>query len=191
MATSYVLPASPMVHSHHGHGHSHSHSHSPSRSHSTNAPRPLKQERPNGTLHSYSYSEALNEYSQHTGRREPEVAPQFQRHSAYSVGPSGLSEEHRPLDSYDLPRIDTDLPPHGHGHDHHQHSHGHDHHDHHDHHHGHSHTNIVVPVQPRSKFTNLILPFVLRWPLVHTIMADKDSRRIFYFMTYEKSLTEK
>jgi zinc transporter 5/7 len=37
-------------------------------------------------------------------------------------------------------------------------------------------------VQPRSRFTNFILPLVLRWPLLHTVMADKDSRRIFYFM---------
>jgi zinc transporter 5/7 len=26
---------------------------------------------------------------------------------------------------------------------------------------------------------------MLRWPLLHTILAEKDSRRIFYFMRYD------
>jgi solute carrier family 30 (zinc transporter), member 5/7 len=173
MAASYVLPASAMTHGHHAHAQSHSHPHShsqsPSRSHAANAPRSLKQQRPNGTLHSYSYSEALHEYNrEYASHRESDAAPQAQR-PAYSAGPSGLSEEHRPpqLDSYDPPRIDTDIPLPSHEHHHHP--------------HGHSHVSIVS-VEPRSRFTNFILPFVLRWPLVHTIMADKDSRRIFYFM---------
>lgn len=34
----------------------------------------------------------------------------------------------------------------------------------------------------RSLFTNLILPYTARWPLLHTVMTEKDSRRIFYFM---------
>ena len=33
-----------------------------------------------------------------------------------------------------------------------------------------------------SKFTNFLLPRVLGWPLLHTILVEKDSRRIFYFM---------
>ena len=35
-----------------------------------------------------------------------------------------------------------------------------------------------------SKFTNYLLPHVLDWPLLHTILIEKDSRRIFYFMWY-------
>ncbi|KAL1872808.1 hypothetical protein VTK73DRAFT_1279 [Phialemonium thermophilum] len=35
----------------------------------------------------------------------------------------------------------------------------------------------------RSKLTDVLLPFMLRWPLLHTIMSEKDSRRIFYFMS--------
>lgn len=34
----------------------------------------------------------------------------------------------------------------------------------------------------RSRFTNLLLPYTARWPLLHTVMTEKDSRRIFYFM---------
>lgn len=53
------------------------------------------------------------------------------------------------------------------------------------HSHGHDHLhNHAPPVeQPRSKFTGLLLPFAMRWPLLHTILVDKDSRRIFYFMS--------
>lgn len=34
----------------------------------------------------------------------------------------------------------------------------------------------------RSKFTNMLLPYTAKWPLIHTVMTEKDSRRIFYFM---------
>ena len=174
MATSYILPASAMTHGHHGHGHSHSHS--PGRSQSTNTPRSMRQDRPRGgALHTYSYSDALHEYSE----RGQDAGPSFQK-QPYTAGPSGLSEEHipSPISPYGPPRIDTDLPSHNLSHDDH-----HDHHDHHGHHHHHEHSPInVVTVQPRSRFTSFILPFVLRWPLLHSIMADKDSRRIFYFM---------
>ena len=180
MAASYILPASAMSHGHHGHGHSHSHS--PGRSHSSNASRSLRQERPRGTLHAYSYSEALSDYNQSADGHEQDAAPHFQK-QPYTAGPSGLSAEHipSPIEPYDPPRIETDLPSHNHAHhDHNDHDHDHHHH-HHRHHHEHSPID-VVSVQPRSRFTNLILPWVLRWPLLHTIMADKDSRRIFYFM---------
>lgn len=39
----------------------------------------------------------------------------------------------------------------------------------------------------RSRFTNLLLPFTSEWPLLHTILVEKDSRRIFYFMSYVAS----
>ncbi len=38
--------------------------------------------------------------------------------------------------------------------------------------------------QGRSRLTNLLLPLTARYPLLHAIVAEKDSRRIFYFMTY-------
>jgi zinc transporter 5/7 len=30
----------------------------------------------------------------------------------------------------------------------------------------------------------LLLPYTSRWPLLHAIMTEKDSRRILYFMSY-------
>lgn len=51
---------------------------------------------------------------------------------------------------------------------------------HHDHKHDHgAHDHSVT----RSKFTGLLLPYTARWPLLHAIMTDKDSRRIFYFIS--------
>ncbi|KAK1752177.1 cation efflux family-domain-containing protein [Echria macrotheca] len=43
----------------------------------------------------------------------------------------------------------------------------------------HSHTGSMVG---RSRFTAFVLPYTERWPLIHTILVEKDSRRIFYFM---------
>ncbi|KAK6088717.1 cation efflux protein/zinc transporter [Seiridium cupressi] len=89
---------------------------------------------------------------------------------------------------------DHDHHDHGHkhshsdcGHDHHDHSHDHDHaHDHHGHDHGHAHGHDHGHVHTHdnnySKLTGLLLPFTSRWPLLHSVMTEKDSRRILYFM---------
>ena len=70
---------------------------------------------------------------------------------------------------------------HGHDHDHnHDHDHHHDHHGH-DHGHGHDHHGHDHSVK-RSKFTTFLLTYTARWPLLHAVMTEKDSRRIFYFM---------
>ena len=77
---------------------------------------------------------------------------------------------------------------HDHDHDHHHnHDHGHDHH--HDHHHVHDHAHdhshaTKDHTAKRSRFTGLLLPYTSKYPLLHAIMTDKDSRRIFYFMSY-------
>lgn len=34
----------------------------------------------------------------------------------------------------------------------------------------------------RSRFTKMLLPHTAKWPMLHAIMTEKDSRRIFYFM---------
>lgn len=36
----------------------------------------------------------------------------------------------------------------------------------------------------RSKFTRMLLPYTSKWPILHAVMTEKDSRRIFYFMRY-------
>lgn len=40
------------------------------------------------------------------------------------------------------------------------------------------------PSAERSRFTNALLPYTAPWPLLHSVMTEKDSRRIFYFMRY-------
>ncbi|KAL1856533.1 putative zinc transporter msc2 [Diaporthe australafricana] len=35
----------------------------------------------------------------------------------------------------------------------------------------------------RSRFTNMLLPYTSKWPILHAVMTEKDSRRIFYFMS--------
>ena len=55
-------------------------------------------------------------------------------------------------------------------------AHSHNHHNHH-HHHSHSHT------EP-SKVTKMVLRMCESYPLLHSIVKENDSRRIFYFMTY-------
>lgn len=44
---------------------------------------------------------------------------------------------------------------------------------------GHGHTK-------QSRFTKFLLEHIQQWSLIHSILAEKDSRRIFYFMWYEK-----
>jgi zinc transporter 5/7 len=181
MSSSYALPASAMTHSHSNHGHSHvhphSHSHSPSRQYATNTSRTLKSERSNGSLHSHPQSESHSDHGHnhshsHNHYREPSsgclptppnsngmpMAP-FEK-QPYESSPA-LSQ----LNSYEPPLNAANVIPHGHGH------------------HGHVHTHTSSG-GPRSKFTTFLLPFVRKWPLLHTILADKDSRRIFYFMRF-------
>ena len=55
-------------------------------------------------------------------------------------------------------------------------AHSQNHHNHH-HHHSHSHT------EP-SKVTKMVLRMCESYPLLHSIVKENDSRRIFYFMTY-------
>ena len=64
---------------------------------------------------------------------------------------------------------------HSHHHHHHHHDHQHDQHSQIQQHHSHGHV---------SKFTEAILLQVRGWPLLHSILVEKDSRRIFYFMWY-------
>lgn len=39
----------------------------------------------------------------------------------------------------------------------------------------------------RSRFTDMMLPYTAKWPILHAVMTEKDSRRIFYFMRYRDS----
>lgn len=178
MASTYALPASAMTHSH-SHGHIHSHSHSPSRPYTS---RTLKPERSNGSLDSHSQSDLHLDHSHsharshsHSHSREQEaLSAPYLPTPPDSTGLLPIEKFEKQLyerspalstvSSYEPPLNDINVVPHDHSH------------------HLHPHT---THVEPRSRFTNLILPLVLRWPLLHTIMAEKDSRRIFYFMRSE------
>lgn len=55
------------------------------------------------------------------------------------------------------------------------------HSDHHQHHHHPARLNIPEHAQ-MSRFSEFVIQHIPLWPLLHSILAEKDSRRIFYFM---------
>ena len=55
---------------------------------------------------------------------------------------------------------------------------------HHTHKHHHHTRSQPSEISGASKITNYLLPRVQHWPLLYTIIKEKDSRRIFYFMWY-------
>jgi solute carrier family 30 (zinc transporter), member 5/7 len=164
-----------MTHGHnHSHGHLHSHSHSPGRQHSANSPRSLKPERSNASFHAHSLSEShlepehtLSHQHSHSHAREPSPSPHLPTPPNSNGLPPIAAFEKQTCQTHELsPALSEVLPyepPSYHNH------------------HGHTHDHTPA-VEPKSRFTNFLLPFVLRWPLLHTILAEKDSRRIFYFM---------
>lgn len=67
-------------------------------------------------------------------------------------------------------------------------SHSHDHHDHdHDHSHGHGHVQAPKEVKAPSAITRSLMKSTEGVPLLHSILIERDSRRIFYFMWYVPS----
>lgn len=186
MASTYALPASAMTHNHghRGHGHLHSHSHSPGRPYS-NTPRASRPDLQSSSLHSHSQSESHAGHEHSVGHNHaPDRGYGYTREyspSPYlptppdsnSLPPISSFEKHTrdsshslaSMGSFEPPLNAVNIIPHGHGH-------------------SHIHPHAAPIEQPRSRFTSFILPFVMRWPLLHTILAEKDSRRIFYFMRY-------
>ncbi|KAF8421498.1 cation efflux protein/zinc transporter [Tirmania nivea] len=63
---------------------------------------------------------------------------------------------------------------------HHGHDHGHDSHDHHGH--SHDHSSALRKATPPSRTTLLLISASQPIPLLHSILIDRNSRRIFYFM---------
>ena len=58
-----------------------------------------------------------------------------------------------------------------------------DHHKHDHHHHQQQPTKPNIPEHAQmSRFSEFVIQHIPRWPLLHSILAEKDSRRIFYFM---------
>ncbi|KAK4033822.1 cation efflux family-domain-containing protein [Parachaetomium inaequale] len=176
MASSYALPAS-ALHQHHHHGpdsacsHSHSHSHTSSLT-SLSPSRSRKDSRANGA---HSHTRGHQHDSNHTQFRTNSNVPipinipapsgssgQWKIESTPG-GKSLLSPTAASFDAagvYEPPAASRSRS--------HSHSHSHHHHDH---------------SGPRSRFTGLLLQYSPRWPLLHAVVSNKDSRRIFYFMS--------
>ncbi|KAF2970814.1 hypothetical protein GQX73_g2851 [Xylaria multiplex] len=197
MASSYALPQAPPLHSH-GHSHSphgsiehiHSHSHSPpsfghsrSRSSLSNASAMRSHSHNHSHGHGHSPSSSHESIDEDIHLHTRQNLSQYRANSFIPLQrrenrPSPLRQNTEDLPSPGEIKIEAAAPhKHTHSHNdghHHHHDHDHDHDRGHDHHHSHS--------NDFSRFTGLLLPYTSKWPLIHAIMTDKDSRRIFYFM---------
>lgn len=197
MASTYALPVSPLPHSPHNHfrqhshsGHSHSHSHSPSKlapagARSAYSPRTM----PNGSTHSHSQSAHVytpanihHDSQSHTHSVSPvhedSAIPSFSTADSLrgeaEKSPYSNGSIHSPIYS-EFTGVELDQPVDDHIH--HDHAHGsHSHGD----HCGHAHH--AKAAEPRSRCTKFLLRNTLNFPLLQSILLEKDSRRIFYFM---------
>ncbi|KAK3318765.1 cation efflux family-domain-containing protein [Apodospora peruviana] len=199
MASSYALPASAFPQHYHHNSSDHIHAHTHSRSNSSHSPPSLgslspsrnrRDSRPSGG-HSRMRSQPLDQQNYSHYQSNSSIPAQSRQSLPPPLAPSShwrteSTPGGKPLMTPTETLFDTTHkynPPassekHAHSHSHgHDNDHDHGHHDHHDHHdHGESHS------VERSKFTSLLLPYTSKSPLLHAIMTEKDSRRIFYFM---------
>jgi zinc transporter 5/7 len=120
-----------------------------------------------GSISEETSEETGNDTGYDSGFKFPQ-SPVFSKFSGVSLG--NVDENHSHHE-----RSHSTFKPHTHDHDH---DHDHDHHDHHGHDHGHS-----KPAEPRSRFTKLLIKTTPNWPLLQSVLLEKDSRRIFYFMS--------
>lgn len=201
MASTYALPVSPVPHSPHSHfrqhshgGHSHSHSHSHNRSSSPSklapagartayTPRAVQ----NGSMHSHSQSAHIQGYGHllhdtHNQKvssihEDPDAPLHASRNSmSGKMESSAYSNGHSPAPLYtEFTGVAASQPVDDHSH----HGHSHDGHPHDDHC---DHAHHAKTVEPRSRITTLLLKHTLNFPLLQSILVEKDSRRIFYFM---------
>ncbi|KAG6270364.1 hypothetical protein E4U46_005793 [Claviceps purpurea] len=169
------------------HSHSHSHSHSQSLSHS----------------HSHSHSHAHSRSKLHTrsGSQPSNAAAALFRDKPPPAALDSLDGWSRETTAGGkniiTPRVDVTLAPYSppatsnpsysysysEKHDNHSHSHSHNHEHSHDHSHDHSHSHKAGESKaPRSLFTRTLLRHTAGYPILHAILMEQDSRRIFYFM---------
>lgn len=194
MASTYALPVSPLPHSanshyrqhsHGGHTHSHTRSSSPSKLAPAGARSAYTPKTPlNGAMHSHSHSRSQSGHL-------PNLDLSLNRHKVSPVHEDSYagdkpSENEGADSSYPNNHLASpiyseftgvnvsdaaeDQPHKGHVH----HGHSHDGHECHGHH--------PKAAEPRSKFTNFMIQRTLNFPLLQSILVEKDSRRIFYFM---------
>ncbi|KAK7218789.1 hypothetical protein V2G26_006792 [Clonostachys chloroleuca] len=207
MTSSYALPSSTLPHAHQNPLHSHSRSKASigswKSSMSNGGLNPqLESHEESSHEHTHSHgrtdSQVSNSEATFASRRSrPQALDKmagWKREttaggkSILTPGPDTVSTPYAPpiQHTHDHGNHDHHDHDHSHGHDHHHHHHHHDHdhdHDHkHDHDHYHPHGLAQEQNSERSLFTKLILPHTARFSLLHAIVSEKDSRRIFYFM---------
>ncbi|KAI2621352.1 cation efflux family-domain-containing protein [Xylaria nigripes] len=187
MASPYALPQAPLSPHHHSSQHDsidHLHSHTRSAPSFGNS-RPRSNQAKAASIRSHDHSHS-HEHS------DEDTIAHAQKNLVQHLANSFIPLQWRENPSYHRRRHQDELPglfdnkdqvaSHNHTPSYdgaHHHDHNHSHHDCLDHHH-------YVPPHDHSRdfsrLTGLLLPYTSRWPLVHAIMTDKDSRRIFYFM---------
>ncbi|KAH8735682.1 cation efflux family-domain-containing protein [Ilyonectria robusta] len=170
------------VHEHdheHDHDHDHDHSHDHSHDGGYGLPNPARR---GGHTRRHTRSHLSNSSMLLSREKQPPPALNTLDGWTQEKTPGGKSVITPGPETATMPYS----PPDKHDHDH-DHSHSHDHaHDHsHDHHHGHVHAHADSHENNanRSLVTRMLLPYTARFPILHAIMIEKDSRRIFYFMT--------
>lgn len=207
MASPYALPSSAATHAHSHHIHTHSHSQSQT---SLNS---WKSSMSNSGLHSHPEDDHEHGHSRSHSRSHSHgrASSQASNTSALMARDKLIPAALDTMDGWTQERTaggksvitpgpDTVTMPysppvkhddhHDHGHDHihdHSHSHDHDHGHGHDHDHGHEHRHddhTHDHNNQRSLFTAMLLPHTAQFPILHAVMTEKDSRRIFYFMAY-------
>lgn len=212
MASTYALPVSPLPHTPHTHyrqhchgGHTHSHSQSYNRSSSPSKLAPAGS-RPAytpgtpliGNMHSRTQSAHLPNHLVNLDLDRHTVSPVREQSPAQSGDENPLGDEgddtpypknqpttplYSEFTGVDFNQPADDHPHNGHAHHGHSHLHGHSHS-----HGDHPHDDHVCQghhpkaAEPRSKFTTFMLKRTLNFPLLQSILLEKDSRRIFYFM---------
>jgi solute carrier family 30 (zinc transporter), member 5/7 len=165
--------------SHYGHGHSHAYSYDHPQANPNIAPHLHNKSLMSGGGYSEERThDTMQPYPESNGR-DPSLR----------MGNSLLDDRYKP--GFHVNDSCPRHPDHGHSH-HNSRHHDHSYHEelHGEHHgseslgdgpapsHGHSHNKI----EARSRLTRMVLPYTESWPLLHSIMKEKDSRRIFYFM---------
>lgn len=166
------------------HGHSHSASslnYSPTKmSMGANTSRIMRSGGSSGGIngHSHKHNDAAHEHSQHGHHHSHSSLSPTLSTIPQTPSPSEHIHNHSHTHSHDLDDNSHVHPSQGSYFGaiedrSHRHSHGS-----HDHHH-HNHVHVA---EKRSRVTEMILPLVESSPLLHSIMLEKDSRRLLYFM---------
>ncbi|KAK4146033.1 cation efflux family-domain-containing protein [Dichotomopilus funicola] len=201
MASTYALPASGLhqhhhhhgsdsagVHSHsHAHTHSHSHSHSLTHSHASSSSlsslspsrsrKDLRGNSHNHSRHHHHDSDHTHFASNSNGGPAPiHVPPPLNSSGQWRLestpgGKSLLSPTAAGFDAAGVYEPPAGARSRSHSHSHHRHG------------HAHAHAHAHEQAGPRSRFTALLLRYTYSWPLLHAVVTNKDSRRIFYFMS--------